>query len=268
MISHTFWSPRCSANHGLPCPAIIRAVGSYRVSLEDFTGPLDLLLHLVRSAQMDIFDLDISRLTGDYLEFIEREGVHDLAGAYHFLAMAASLIELKSRLLLPQPPCEEEEGEDCEPPEDPREMLARQLAAYQSIQDVTADLAERYEQTGRHWPRQVVEQLEAEIVYTMDSLSVYDLMSVFQEVLERPRFQQITIFKDDYDIDEAMGWLRARCRRGPAGLREVLLEQPDVFVLITTFIALLELIKREELAFSRDSQGAIQLSVQAPADVI
>lgn len=243
-------------------------MSSYRVSLEDFTGPLDLLLHLVRSAQMDIFDLDIARLTGEYLEFIEREGVRDLADAYHFLAMAASLIELKSRLLLPQPPREDEDAEDSEAPEDPREILARQLAAYQSIQDVTQDLATRYEQTGRHWPRQVVEKLEAEIVYTMDSLSVYDLMTVFHEVLERPRFKQITIFKDDYDLDEAMGWLRARCRREPVELRAVLIEQQNVFMLITTFIGLLELIKREELGFSRGENGEIMLAPQAPADVL
>ncbi len=243
-------------------------MSSYRVSLDDFTGPLDLLLHLVRSAQMDIFNLDIARLTGDYLEFIEREGMRDLADAYHFLAMAASLIELKSRLLLPQPPRAEEIGEDEAALEDPREILARQLAAYQSIQDVTQDLAARYEQTGRHWPRQVVEMLEAEIVYTMDSLSVYDLMTVFHEVLERPRFKQITIFKDDYDLDEAMGWLRVRCRRESVALRAVLLEQQNVFMLITTFIGLLELIKREELGFSRGESGEIMLASQAAQDVL
>jgi segregation and condensation protein A len=243
-------------------------VSQYRVSLDDFTGPLDLLLHLVRSTRMDIFDLDIARLTGDYLEFIEREGVRNLADAYHFLAMAASLIELKSRLLLPQPPRAEEDEEEGEPPEDPREILARQLAAYQSIQDVTQDLAARYEQTGRHWPRQVVEKLEAEIVYTMDSLSIYDLMTVFHEVLERPRFKQITIFKDDYDMDEALGWLRARFHSGPVALRGVLLEQANVFILITTFIALLELIKREEVAFSLGEGGEIMLAPSAPADLI
>lgn len=239
----------------------------YRVSLDQFTGPLDLLLHLVRTNEMDIFDLDIARITEQYLAFIEREGVRDLAGAYQFLAMAASLVELKSRLLLPQP---EKPGaaEGDEEEYDPRLELARKLAAYQGIQEVTSELALRFEQTGRHWPRQVVQQLEAEIVYNLDSLSVYDLMTAFGEVMSRPRFKQITIFKEDYDVDEARDWLRARLRRGVAGLKALLLEQSDVFALIVTFVALLEMIKEEETSFSRDEAGEIVVGLAAPSDVL
>ncbi|MBN2082156.1 segregation/condensation protein A [bacterium] len=243
-------------------------MGIYHVSLEQFTGPLDLLLHLVRVNEMDIFDLDVAHITDQYVQVIEAEGVRDLAGAYHFLAMAATLIELKSRLLLPQHESDKADDEDGqEPPEDPRELLARQLAAYQSIQDVTNELSARYEQTGRHWPRQVLEKLEAEIVYTMDSLSVYDLMVSFQEVLSRPRFQQITIFKEDYDLDEARDWLRGRTKSGPASLKSILLEQEDIYALIVTFIALLDLIKEEELLFETGSEG-IQILPAPTADVL
>jgi segregation and condensation protein A len=232
----------------------------YEVRLEQFTGPLDLLLHLVRTNEMDIFELDLARLTEQYLEIIEREGVRDLAGAYHFLAMAATLVELKSRLLLPRQ-AKDGDGEREDDAEgegealDPVQQLSRQLAAYQGIQDVTVELQRRYEQAGRHWPRQLVEQLEAEIVYTLDSLSVYDLMSAFEEVLARPRFRQITIFREDYDLDEARGWLRARLADGPAMLEGVLGAQPDVLALITTFIGLLEMIKENEVEFSRDEAG-------------
>jgi segregation and condensation protein A len=240
----------------------------YRVSLDQFTGPLDLLLHLVRTSEMDIFDLDIARITEQYLAFIEREGVHDLAAAYQFLAMAASLVELKSRLLLPQP--EKPPGEEGEEQEelDPRLELARKLAAYQGIQDVTSELALRFEQTGRHWPRQVVQALEAEIVYNLDSLSVYDLMTAFGEVMSRPHFKQITIFKEDYDVEEARDWLRTRLRRSSAGLKAVLAEQGDIFALIVTFVALLEMIKEEELSFTRDESGEIALQMATSADVL
>jgi segregation and condensation protein A len=238
----------------------------YEVRLEQFTGPLDLLLHLVRTSEMDIFELDLARLTEQYLEIIEREGVRDLAGAYHFLAMAATLVEMKSRLLLPRQgkdaDSEGEAGEEEGEAVDPVQQLSRQLAAYQGIQDVTVELQRRYEQAGRHWPRQLVEQLEAEIVYTLDSLSVYDLMSAFEEVLARPRFRQITIFREDYDMEEARGWLRARLTEGPVTLESVLAAQPDALALITTFIALLEMIKEEEANFSRDeASGGIRLEL-------
>jgi segregation and condensation protein A len=241
---------------------------AYTVSLEQFTGPLDLLLHLVRAEQMDIFALDLARLTEQYLAIIEREGVRDLAGGYHFLAMAATLVEWKSRALLPRQSKDNvaEDGAARDDEEwsalDPAQQLSRQLAAYQSIQDVTAELSRRYEQAGRHWPRALVEQMEAEIVYTLDSLSVYDLMSAFEEVLARPRFKQITIFREDYDLEEARGWLRSRLGAGPVLLEDALASQADALALITTFIALLELIKLEEVEFSRDeSTGAIWLNL-------
>jgi len=129
------------------------------------------------------------------------------------------------------------------------------------------ELAARYELAGRHWPRQVVEKLEAEIVYTMDSLSVYDLMTSFQDVLNRPRFKQITIFKEDYDIEEARGWWRNRLKSGPLPLTAALLEQGDIFALIVTFIALLDLIKEEELGFERGEEG-IAVFVSPATEVI
>jgi segregation and condensation protein A len=249
-------------------------MSSFQVSLEEFTGPLDLLLHLVRINEMDIFALDLALLTEQYLEVIEREGVRDLAGAYHFLAMAATLVEMKSRMLLPrQVSTDSGERGDAEGDEDeeldPAEQLSRQLAAYQGIQEVTTELARRYDQAGRHWPRALVEQLEAEIVYTLESLSVYDLMSAFEEVLARPRFKQITIFREDYDLEEARGWLRARLVERPVLLEDVLTAQPDVMALITTFIALLEMIKEEELEFSRDeTSNGIWLTLAARESLV
>jgi segregation and condensation protein A len=238
------------------------------VSLEQFSGPLDLLLHLVRTAEMDIFDLDVARITEDYLHFIDEHGVRDLAEAYQFLALAASLVELKSRLLLPRQPKAEvvADGMD-EAEDDPRLDLARRLAAYEGIQGVTAELAQRYEQVSALWPRQLEVQLQAEILYSLDSLSVYDLMSAFAEVAARPRFKQITIFKDDYDVDEARQWLRGRLGDGSRGMVELLSEQPDLFSLLVAFIALLELIKDEVLTFDRSESGIV-ISLSPTANVI
>ncbi|MCC7477671.1 segregation/condensation protein A [bacterium] len=238
----------------------------YVVSLEQFTGPLDLLLHLIRVSELDLLDLDVGVITAEYLTFIEAHGVKDLAQAYQFLAMAATLVELKSRLLLPGQPGETEGEEAVDSAEDQRQELIRRLVAYRGIQEVTGELQQRFEQTGRHWPRQAVEKMEAEIVYTMESLSVYDLMNAFQEILQRPRFKQISIFKDDYDVDQARDWVSAKLEEGPSSLEEILGSQPNVFWLVVTFIALLELIKDERAGFERrEGQIAVYATfAQAP----
>lgn len=247
---------------GSSAPAIIRGVPGHTVTLDEFTGPLDLLLHLVRTAEMDIFNLDVARITEDYLRIVEDEGVRDLAAAYHFLALAATLVELKSRLLLPRHAAGAEEAEAAEE-DDPRLDLARKLAAYEGIQSITAELGQRFEHVSAHWPRQVVAQLQAEILYSLDSLSVYDLMSAFADVASRPHFTQITIFKEDFDVDEARSWLRRRLTAGPAELTALLLEQHDIFALLVTFIALLELIKEEELSFTREGGRIVILPTPA-----
>lgn len=232
----------------------------YNINIAHYTGPLDLLLHLLRINEMDIFDLDLALITEQYLAVVETQGVRDLPEAYSFLAMAATLVEMKSRLLLPrQQPDEAQEGDE-EPEDDPRAQLARQLAAYQSIQEVTVELSQRYEQTGRHWPRQVVEQLEAEIVYSLDSLNVYDLMTAFHEVINRPKYTQITIFREDYDLEQAREWLTEQLSGSTASLTGLLLKQGDIYSLVVTFIAVLDLIKEERISFER-SDGSVLLSL-------
>jgi segregation and condensation protein A len=222
----------------------------YRVTLEQFSGPLDLLWHLIRTEEMDVLDLDVARITDEYLKFIEANGVNNLAEAYNFLAMAASLVELKSRLLLP-PTKTEGDSEDAPLPDDPRQELVKRLVAFRNIQDVTEELERRFEETGKHWPRQVVEKIEAEIAYSLGSLSAYDLMTVFTDVLARPRYQHATIMREPYGLEEARADVGERLRTAPAKLADLLLEQPDTLALIVTFLAVLELIKEEIVAFEK-----------------
>jgi segregation and condensation protein A len=222
----------------------------YRVTLEQFSGPLDLLWHLIRTEEMDVLDLDVARITDEYLKFIEANGVNNLAEAYNFLAMAASLVELKSRLLLP-PTKTEGDSEDAPLPDDPRQELVKRLVAFRNIQDVTEELERRFEENGKHWPRQVVEKIEAEIAYSLGSLSAYDLMTVFTDVLARPRYQHATIMREPYGLEEARADVGERLRTAPAKLADLLLEQPDTLALIVTFLAVLELIKEEIVAFEK-----------------
>lgn len=232
----------------------------YRITLDQFSGPLDLLWHLIRTEEMEVLDLDVARITDEYLKFIEMHGVRDLADAYNFLAMAASLVELKSRLLLPASKSETE-SEEGPRLEDPRQELVKRLVAFRSIQDVTEELEQRFEETGRHWPRQVVEKIEAEIAYSLGSLSAYDLMTVFTDVLGRPRYQHATIIREPYGLEEARADVRERLRTAPAKLADLLLEQPDTLALIVTFLAVLELIKEEAVAFEKREAELVLFAV-------
>lgn len=242
-------------------------MSAYRVRLEQFSGPLDLMWHLIRTEELDILDLDVARITDAYLRFIEEHGVRNLADAYNFLAMAAGLVELKSRTLLPRPPPEEGEGDEAEPQLDPRDELVQRLRAFRSIQDITGELEERFEQTARHWPRQVVERFEQAVVYTLDSLSAYDLMSTFHEVLTRPRFRQVAIFREPYSLEAAREAVSSRLQAGPVPLAALLEEQEDVLELIVTFLAVLELIKDELVGFERREGGVMLVEAQPSSPV-
>src|SRR6187431_1616490 len=114
--------------------------GEYKVKLEVFEGPLDLLLYLIKKDEVDIYDISIERITQQYLQFMDAFKVLDLEVAGEFIVMAANLIYLKSRSLLPvavQPPEEETEEED------PRWELVRQLLEYKKFKDAAAQLGER-----------------------------------------------------------------------------------------------------------------------------
>lgn len=116
---------------------VLAAQNSLRFSLPTFEGPLDLLLHLIRKNQIDIYDIPIASITEQYMEYLERWEALDLSVAGEFLVMAATLLEIKSRMLLPQPP--PAEGDDIEP-EDPRAELVQKLLEYQRFQGAVETL--------------------------------------------------------------------------------------------------------------------------------
>ena len=109
------------------------------VKLDSFSGPLDLLYHLIEKNEIDIYDIPIAELTDQYIEFISREENKNMDGMSEFVVMAASLIEIKSRMLLPKPQTEE-------PEEDPREELVQKLIEYKKFKNVTEVLAKRSEE--------------------------------------------------------------------------------------------------------------------------
>ena len=124
-----------SENHALN--AVVWSAGAYTIQLPVYDGPLDLLLHLIRRDEFDIFDIPIGQLTSGYLESLKEMRIHGIEPASDFLVMAATLLQIKSRMLLPRP--RDEHGEEI-PEDDPRADLVRQLLEYQAFREVAEAL--------------------------------------------------------------------------------------------------------------------------------
>ncbi|MCO6437696.1 MAG: segregation/condensation protein A [Phycisphaerae bacterium] len=153
----------------------------YKVALDVYNGPLDLLLFLVRREEVDIYEIPIARVTEQFLAYVSLLEEIDPEAAGDFLVLAATLVEIKSRTLLPKPP-PEEDGEEMI---DPRHELVRQLLAYKTFKDAARDLGDRaFERSLRH-ERQPAEPVSAPDEIELDNLEVWDLFAAFNRLLEQ-----------------------------------------------------------------------------------
>ncbi len=149
---------------------------NYRVSLDVYAGPLDLLLYLIRRDELDIQDIPIARITTQYVQYVQMLQQIDPDAAGQFLVLAATLMEIKSRMLLPTPPEEVVEEDTL----DPRADLVRQLLEYKRFKDAAGDLQNLADEFGRRFPR-------APIIPDKDSMDledaeVWDLMAAFNKL--------------------------------------------------------------------------------------
>jgi len=206
------------------------------VRLDAFEGPLDVLLHLIRSQEMDIFDIPIAVLTEQYLDIIEAQKTLDLDIAGDYLVMASTLMQLKSRMLLPRPEVDET-GEEI----DPRAELVAQLLAYEQYRMLAEELDE-YPRVGRDVALRGAFP-EAESIERPQAEPDLDaLILAFRRVLSRVGGTvRHHIFMDTMSIREQMSRIVERLARGGVQLDEFLRDQPGREALVTTLMAVLEL---------------------------
>lgn len=247
-------------------------MSEYRVQLDVFAGPLDLLLYLVRKEELDIYDIPIARITEQYLHYIEMLKELDMDVAAEFLVMAATLLEIKSAMLLPK--SETEEGTE-EAAGDPRSTLIRQLLEYKRYKDAANLLSAAGEQRSLRFtrPDSILSSLEKsqEPQIDLEQVSVWTLLEAFDRILKATG--QVGDFKriqDDTPIDLYQIEILHRLQtEGPKPL-EVLFEgRGNRLVLIGLFLALLELIRNRLVwAEQADSRSPILLSslTQVPAE--
>ena len=214
----------------------------YNIKLPVFEGPLDLLLHLIRENKVDIYDIPISFITSQYLEYIEmmKELSLDIAG--EFLVMAATLIQIKSRMLLP--PDEEAEAEQLE---DPRFELVQRLLEYQSYKDAAVILKEKEEDALRIFWREPLEDMKEEGIqdeqYLFD-VNIFDLLGAFKKMLETAPPEVRTITRETLTVKDKMFHVVEMLENAESiRFEELFNGNMTRTQLIVTFLALLELLR-------------------------
>lgn len=227
---------------------------SYRVKLEVFEGPLDLLLHLIKKEELDIYDIPVARITDEYLRYLDLLDSMNLDVAGEYLVMAATLTHIKSRMLLP--PAEDETEE---PDEDPRADLVHQLVEYQRFREAAIALGERPVLARDVFRRDPVvpERDQGEGIRLRD-VTVADLLEAFREVMERALRESFhEIVHEDVSIDECVQVIVRRMEMdGPLRFRDLFAGLPSRRRLVATFLALLELVKRQMIHARQEEDGA------------
>jgi segregation and condensation protein A len=212
---------------------------SYRVNLEIFEGPLDLLLYLIKKDEIDIYDIPIARITEQYLAYLDLMQELDIAVAGDFLVMASTLIYIKSKTLLPPEP--KGEGEE-DLSEDPRAELVERLLEYQKFKSAAQMFYSRGEIESACYTRG---QIETDSSNPEVSATVFDLLRVFREALKRAEAQiEMEIARDEVTIAEKLAQIKALLEElERVNVRELFETSRSKRELIITFLALLELVK-------------------------
>ncbi len=221
---------------------------AYLVRLTDFEGPLDLLLHLIGRAKVKIEDIFVSEITEQYLESIEDLSGLDMDTASEFLQMAATLLEIKSRALLPKPPKEEEE--------DPREVLIRRLEEYKAIKEAGQELR-TYEAVAGAQMTRIPMEIVTETKVELKQMSLSALQQAFINILLRAEKENTPpparrIARDSFTIVQCMTNILTRLEREGETAFEALFEgAASRDEIVTTFLAMLELLKANRIVISQ-----------------
>jgi segregation and condensation protein A len=211
-----------------------------KISLGEFAGPLDLLLYLIRQEQANIFDIPIAKITDEYLKYIRLMKSLDIALAADFLVMASTLIEIKSKMLLPREAAETDEEEL----EDPRQELIDRLLEYEKFKSSAQMLYTRTTLEQAIFTRGPIESDDnnAEI-----DASVFDLLNVFQKILERHKEEiQLEIHREEISLADMLKTLKRRIEEETElSMTAFFEEMHSKRELVTAFIAVLEIVRTE-----------------------
>jgi segregation and condensation protein A len=223
---------------------------SYSVKLDIFEGPLDLLLFLIKRDKIDIYDIPIAHITRQYLEYIELMKDLNLEIAGEFIVMAATLMRIKVKMLLPKTQDEEEE-------EDPREELVAALVEYRKFKEAAQILREKETEQSNWYARKdfsFIDKLPEDEILVEASL--HDLIFAFKRIIEgQPKETFHTIDYPKVNIDDRIEYVLSRLGQADGLVfRELFSDSPIKLVMVVTFMAILELIRLQRIYIRQTKQ--------------
>lgn len=253
----------------------------YRIELDVYHGPLDLLLYLIRRDEIDLNNLPIHRITEQYLRYVETLKQLDINLAGEFLVMAASLVEVKSVMIAPRDAIEEADDDarpTSENPEDPRYELVQQLLAYKRFKDAARALDDRRAIFAERFPRHPAKQQRRQIEQEnrpeldLDDVSIWDLLEAFTTLMDQvggtigPRTHDV--FDDDTPIELHQDDIVDRLNReGRMTLQQMFVGRRSVSEMLGLFIAMLELIRQQRVRAKQERlAGEIHVELVSDAE--
>lgn len=237
----------------------------FNVHLLQYEGPLDLLLDLIRRQKLDIQDIPIATITSQYLAYLEKAAEMDIELSAEFVYMAATLIHIKSKMLLPRDP----ELDKISPEEDPRKELVDRLLEHERFKNAAEMLQQKRMIEDAIWSNPSISAFADTEEPGLD-VGLYDLVKTFQEVLERIKARPVyNLQKEDVSVPDMIGLLRSvftqKGRSESVSAREMFEAQKSRQAMICLFLAILELVKRQAIELvQKESFGEISLR-KAPA---
>lgn len=228
----------------------------YVVTLDDFTGPLDLLLHLVKEKEMDLVHLELNKVIEQYIQYIQSFQRLNLEVASEYLVMASYLIELKSRMLIPKEEVKIEDGYQ----EDPREALIQRLIEYEKYKNIVSSFETMKEEREKYYikPASSLDEYVVDVSNAIpDNLDLYDLLKAMQKMYQRKLLSKpliTNVSKKEVSIDECLDDIRIRIKRFKKVAFEDLFETMDVSHFVVNFLAILILANKNELSISQSEK--------------
>lgn len=226
----------------------------YKIMINEFEGPMDLLLHLIKKSELNIYDISIEEITKQYLDYISAMERLDLDIASEYLIMAAELIEIKSSMLLPKPVVED----DDEYEEDPKEKLIARLLEYKKYKEMTPEFKKLEEMRKEIYTKETsdLNEYKQSGIVDLGDVDLDSLLDAFNKFLERKKLEEplnTKVTKREYSVSERSSEIKNILKKKKKVNFEELFDQFNKDYVVVTFLSILTMAKKQELIIEQEN---------------